>query len=69
MNKGPAMQDYSLTAVDRTVTSCISVLGAAIKRAELHSDQTLANDLHDVLAALKRISNGIGVRGQTYKPL
>jgi hypothetical protein len=58
----------SLAAVDRTVTSAISVLGAAVKRAETHADQTLANDLHDVIAALKRISGGIGGRGQAYRP-
>lgn len=63
------MQDYSLAAVDRTVASCISVLGAAVKRAETMTDQELAEDLYDVLAMLKRISSGIGTRGQKYKPL
>ena len=65
---GTVMQDMNLAAVDRTVNSVISVLGAAIKRAETMSNQQLADDLHEVLRALKRISGGIGSRGQAYKP-
>lgn len=63
------MKDMSLQAVDRTVLSVISVLTAAVHRAETLTNQDLADDLHEVLAALKRISSGIGERGQAYKRL
>jgi len=62
------MQDYSLAAVDRTLTSVIIVLGAAIKRAETLADQRLCDDLWLVMAHLKRISAGIGPKGQVYRP-
>jgi hypothetical protein len=63
------MQDMSIQAVDRTLLSVISVLASAVARAESLSNQQLADDLHALLAEAKRISGGIGSRGQAYKPL
>lgn len=63
------MQDISLTRVDRQLSSAIVVVQAAAREAERFSDQTLADDIHKVVVALKRITGGIGERGQKYRPL
>jgi hypothetical protein len=62
-------QDLTIQAVDRSLTSTISVLASVIVRAEHLKDQQLADDLHALLREMKRISGGIGSRGQAYKPL
>lgn len=62
------MQDKTLTRVDKTLTSATVVIQAAAREAERLRDQTLADDIHEVLVALKRITGGIGTRGQSYRP-
>jgi hypothetical protein len=63
------MQDKRITRIDRQLASVVVVITAAAHEAESLLDQRLADDLHEALAAVKRIHNGIGQRGQLYKPL
>jgi len=62
------MQDKQIQAIDRTLASVVSVMTAAVHRAETLTDLALADDLHASLREIKRIHSGLGRTGQKYAP-
>lgn len=63
------MQDNLIIRIDRSVLSILTVLVKVCAEAEQLKDQELAEDLWDAYHALKKIQQGIGPRGQTYRRL
>jgi pyridoxal/pyridoxine/pyridoxamine kinase len=62
-------QDRRLVRIDKQLASGISIVTASAHEAESLTDQTLANDLHEALAMLRKIHNAIGFTGQRYRGL